>query len=173
MKSSEHRVTGSSCTGKQVLSAWGKFPAIPSIHPSPPTDTPSDSASLLALFVCLFFVCASSWSPASCQPVYFSWASAQSWLLSFWFHFIPDVGKTSVLWSCLVLADSQTAAAVPAAVWTCSVHTGPGAAEIRRPTEAGHLCKIIPFLLCIKFREGRCVAWSLGRFVQSAGLPLL
>lgn len=59
------------------------------------------------LSVCIFVV------PASCQAVCFSLASAQAWLLSFWSPSIPDVGKTSVLSSCLVLADSQTAAAVP------------------------------------------------------------
>lgn len=68
----------------------------------------------VCLFVCFSFLCGLSWSPAPCQAVCFSLASAQSWLLSFWSPSIPDVGKTSVLSSCLVLADdSQAAAAVP------------------------------------------------------------
>lgn len=117
-----------------------------------------------SIFICLFvfpFCVHLRGPPASCQAVCFSLASAQSWLLSFWSPSIPDVGKTSVLSSCLVLADSQTAAAVPCSCmgFHCMHRARP--CQDQKTTEARHIPHSFFFfflLLCMKFREGRCVA---------------
>lgn len=89
--------------------------AFSSIHQSLPTDTLVNLAHdpiFICLFVFPFCVHLHGLQHPARQSVSL-WPSAQSWLLSFWSPSIPDVGKTSVLSSCLVLADSQTAAAVP------------------------------------------------------------